>query len=190
MLGLVDTHDFHLVKLVQAVESPYVLAIGTSLAAEAGRVSAALDRQLLLVQYLVAEDVGDGHLRRGYQVEVVQIGVIHLSLLIGQLSRAVTAGLVDHVWGLHLHVARLAGLVKEESLQYLKNWSIAISEDPKLIFTAVAKASAAANMICRELKLEQSRGLDMSDLAESRQTSETLANPMETDRARECHLRI
>ena len=99
--------------------------------------------------------------------------------LVAELSSAILSG-----------IAGLDSTIKEESLQYLKNWSIAISEDPKLIFTAVAKASAAANMICRELKLEQSRGLDMSDLAESRQTSETLANPMETDRARECHLRI
>lgn len=99
--------------------------------------------------------------------------------LVAELSSAILSG-----------IAGLDSTIKEESLQYLKNWSIAISEDPKLIFTAVAKASAAANMICRELKLEQSRGLDMSDLAESRQTSETLANPMKTDRARECHLRI
>ena len=100
--------------------------------------------------------------------------------LVAELSSAILSG-----------IAGLDSTIKEDSLQYLKNWSIAISEDPKLIFTAVAKASAAANMICRELKLEQSQGLDMSDLDENKSQSESVSDAMvESSQTTAQHIRI
>lgn len=62
--------------------------------------------------------------------------------LVAELSSAIMSGMTG-----------LDSTIKEKNLQYLKSWSETISDDPKIIFTAVAKASAAANMICRELNL-------------------------------------
>ena len=43
--------------------------------------------------------------------------MIHLAFLVGQLACAISAGLVDHIGRLYLHVARLASLIQEESFQ-------------------------------------------------------------------------
>ena len=43
--------------------------------------------------------------------------MVHLALLVGELARAQSAGLIDHEGRLHLGIARLAGLVEEEGLQ-------------------------------------------------------------------------
>ena len=113
----VDAYDLHLVELMQAVQAAHVLAVRAGLAAEAGRVGAALDGQVLLVEDHVAVDVGDRHLSRRDEVEVVKVGVVHLALLVGQLAGAQSAGLIHHVGRLYLQVAGLAGLIEEESLQ-------------------------------------------------------------------------
>ena len=75
-------------------------------------------------------------------------------------------------------ITGLDSTIKEENLQYLKNWSEVITDDPKIIFSAVAKASAAANMICRELKIEQTQGIDMVDLSESANVGDNLDNTL------------
>ena len=86
---LVDAHNFNLRELMQTVQSTHVLAVAAGLAAEALCVCAVLDRQLCLVKNHVAVDIGDRNLGGGDEVEVVHLAVIHLSLLVRQLSRAV-----------------------------------------------------------------------------------------------------
>ena len=99
---------------MQAVEAAHVLAVAAGLAAPAGGVGAVLLRKLLLGDDHVAVDVGDGHLGRGDEVEVVEVDVIHLPLLVRELARAVAGGGVDHEWGFHLSIAGFPGLVEEE----------------------------------------------------------------------------
>ena len=41
-VGMRDLHDFDLVELVQAVQSPHVLAVGAGLAPEAGGIGCLL----------------------------------------------------------------------------------------------------------------------------------------------------
>ena len=89
MLRRVDAHDLHLVELVQAVEAAHVLAVRSGLATEASRISATLDRQVFLVEDLIAEEVCHRHLGGRNEEEVVEVGMIHLAFLVGQLSRAV-----------------------------------------------------------------------------------------------------
>ncbi len=59
-------------------------------------------------------DVRHGHFGGGDEVEVVHLAVIHLSLFVGQLSGAVSAGLVDHCGRHYLLVSGCAGFVEEE----------------------------------------------------------------------------
>lgn len=117
VLRRVDTDDLDLVKLMETVETAHVLAIAAGLATEAGGVGAALDGEFVLLDDLVAEEVGHRHLGGGDQVEVVEVGMVHLALLVGELARAQSAGLIDHEGRLHLGIARLAGLVEEEGFQ-------------------------------------------------------------------------
>ena len=117
MTWLVDAYNLHLVELVQAVQATNVLAIATSLTTEAGRVSAALDREILLIEDNVAEDVGYRNLGCRDEEEVVEISVIHLTLLVWQLTCATTRILVNYVRRLNLQVSALAGLIEEECLK-------------------------------------------------------------------------
>jgi len=114
---LVDAYNLYLVKLVQAVQATNVLAVATSLTTEAGRVSAALDREVLLVEDNIAEDVGYRNLGSRDEEEVVEISMIHLTLLVWQLTCAATRILVYNVWRLNLQVSALAGLIEEECLE-------------------------------------------------------------------------
>ncbi len=103
----------------------------------------------------------------------------------GRLDRDLTGGFGSKLYAGEELVAELSSAImscitgldstiKEENLQYLKNWSEVITDDPKIIFSAVAKASAAANMICRELKIEQAQGIDMTDLTEDVNVSKNM----------------
>ena len=114
VFGLVDAHELHLGELMQPVEAAHVLAVGAGLAAEALGVGAALDGQLVLGEYLVAEQVGHRHLGGGDEVEIVHLAVVHLALLVWQLARAVAGSLIDHRRRLYLLVAGLDSLVEEE----------------------------------------------------------------------------
>ncbi|MBQ2485490.1 MAG: DUF1738 domain-containing protein [Candidatus Methanomethylophilus sp.] len=62
-------------------------------------------------------------------------------------------------------LATLAGLeatIREDNLRYLKAWSSAVSDDPDVIYQAVADASRAANLASRHLGLEQAPGFDLT----------------------------
>ncbi len=117
MLRRIDAHNLDLVELVQAVESAHVLTVAAGLTTETGGVGATLDRQVLLVENLVAEDVGHRYLSRRNEVEVVEVGMIHLALLVGQLTRAVARGGIDDIRRLNLNITGLAGLIEEEGLK-------------------------------------------------------------------------
>ena len=86
MLRFVDAHNLHLVKLMQTVQSAHILAVRASLATKASGISAILYGQVLLVKYYVAEDICHRDFGRRNKIEIVKIAVIHLSLLVGQLS--------------------------------------------------------------------------------------------------------
>ena len=107
----------------------------------------------------------------------------------GRLDRDLTGGFGSKLYAGEELVAELSSAImscitgldstiKEENLQYLKNWSEVITDDPKIIFSAVAKASAAANMICRELKIEQAQGIDMTDLTEEANVGKNMDNAL------------
>ena len=111
---MLDLDNLHLVELVQAVEAAHVLAVRAGLATEAGGVGAVLDGEVAGLEDGVTVNVGDGHLGGGDQVEVVEVGVVHLSFLVGQLAGGVGGGLVHHIGRLHLGIAVLGGGVEEE----------------------------------------------------------------------------
>ena len=99
---------------MQAVQSAHVLAIRASLATEALRVGAVLDGQVLLVEDHIAVDIRHRHLGSRNQVEVVDLGMIHLALLVGQLAGAIARCSIHHRRRHNLGVPALASLVEEE----------------------------------------------------------------------------
>ena len=117
MFRSVDAHYLHFVKLVQTVESAHILTVTSGFAAEAGRIGTTLDGEFFLVEYLVAENVGYRHLGSRYEVEIVQVGMIHLAFLIGQLSCAIARSLIDDKRGLYLQIACFACFFKEKSFK-------------------------------------------------------------------------
>ena len=114
ILRLLHAHDLDLVELVQAVQAADILAVRTGLAAEARRVGRQALRNLVGGEDHVTEDVGHGDLGGRDHIEVVQVGVVHLALLIGELARAETGSGVDHHRGLDLLVAGRGVAVEEE----------------------------------------------------------------------------
>ena len=106
VLGTLDADDLDLVELMEAVQPPDVLAVGTGFAAEARRIGRKLLREVRVLEDDVTVDVGDGHLRGGDEIEVIQADVVHLRLLVGKLARPEAGSGVDHHGRLHLAVAR------------------------------------------------------------------------------------
>ena len=111
---LLESDDFHLVELVQAIESAHVLAIGTGFTTEAGGVATELDGQLIGLQQVAAEEVGQGNLRRRDQVEIVLRAVVHLAFLVGQLTGAAPGIGIDHMGRNELLVSGGVRAVEEE----------------------------------------------------------------------------
>ena len=108
-------HDFDLVELVQAVEPPHIFAIRAGLPTEACRISGVANRELRLVEYHVAIEIGDGYFGGRYEIEVVFVAMVHLALLVGELSGAITRSGIDHIGGLHFEITGFAGAVEEEA---------------------------------------------------------------------------
>ena len=99
---------------MEAVEAAHVFAVGAGFAAEASGIGTVLDRKVAGFQDGIAVDVGDGHFGGGDEVEVVEVHVVHLCFLVGQLSGGISGGFVHHVRRFHFAVAVLAGGVEEE----------------------------------------------------------------------------
>ena len=99
---------------MQTVQTTHILTVGTSLPTETLRIGAILDRQLLLIQNHVTVDIGHGHLCGRDQVKVIHLAVIHLSLLVGQLTCAIAGSGIHHRRRHDLGIACVACLVEEE----------------------------------------------------------------------------
>ena len=74
---------------MKAVEPAHILAIASGLATPARRIGAIFLRKVIAGYDHVAIHIGDRHLCRGDQIQVVKIHMIHLSLLVGKLACAV-----------------------------------------------------------------------------------------------------
>ncbi len=74
---------------MQTVESAHVFAVCAGFAAEAGRIGGILDGKVLLIDNDIAVEVRDGNFGGRDKVQVVKIGVVHLSFLVGQLACAI-----------------------------------------------------------------------------------------------------
>ena len=98
---------------MQAVQAAHVLAVGAGFAAEAGGVGGHFYGEILFVEDHVAVDVRDGNFGRGDQVEVIDRGVVHLPLLVGELSRTEARSLVDHDRRLDFEIAGFGVAVEE-----------------------------------------------------------------------------
>ena len=90
LVGVNNLYEFHFVEFVETIETLHVCAVTASLAAETRCVGAMLDWELLGVEDFVAVDVGDWHFGGGHEVEVVNLAVVHLAFLVGQLTCAKT----------------------------------------------------------------------------------------------------
>ncbi len=102
---------------MQTVKTSDILAVAARLAPETCRVGAVLHRKLALGEDHVAVEIGHRHLGRGYEIEIVLAYVIHLTLLVGELSGAVARSLVDHVGGLNLKITGFGSLIEEKLYQ-------------------------------------------------------------------------
>ena len=99
---------------MKAVQATHVLAIASCLTTEALSVGTVLDWQLLLVENHIAIDIGDWHLGSWDEVEIVDLAVIHLTLLVRELASAVARCLVDHCRRHDFSISRLVSLSEEE----------------------------------------------------------------------------
>ena len=115
LLGQAQLYDLDLVELVQTVQTAYVFTIRAGFAAEAGGVGGHFDREILFVEDDIPIDVRYGNFGRRNQIEVVDRSVVHLSLLVGQLSGTESRSLVYHDRGLYFEVS-CTGVVFEEEV--------------------------------------------------------------------------
>ena len=99
---------------MQTVQSAHILAVRACFAAETLGVGTILDGEFLFVHDNIAIDVRYGNFGGGNQIQVVQIAVVHLSFLVGQLACAVSAVGVNDCGRHNLFIASLACLVQEE----------------------------------------------------------------------------
>ena len=114
---MVYDHDLHLVELMKAVQSTYVLSIGTRFSSEAWGIAESLHWKVFFAQDNIAEEVGDRHLCRGNHVEVINLHVVHLTFLVRKLTCAVSRRFIDHQGWHDLHIPCFLSLIQEESDQ-------------------------------------------------------------------------
>ena len=80
-----NLYDFHFIKLVQTVQSAYILAVGTGFPAETGRIGHVFHRKILTFQDGIAVNVGHRHFCCRNEIEIIESGIVHLGILIWQL---------------------------------------------------------------------------------------------------------
>ena len=99
LLGSREFHQLHFLKLVLADDAAHIAPVGTSLAAETGRVGAELDGQFVGVQSFVAEQIRYGNFGRRRQPEIRVLAVEQIFSELRQLPCSVQAGGVDQKGG-------------------------------------------------------------------------------------------
>src|SRR5690606_16974966 len=85
-----DLHDFHIVELVDAVQSADIGTVSAGLPAETGSIRGVFDGERFFRNDGIPVEVGNRYFGRGGQVQVVACYVIHLSFFIGQLPGSKT----------------------------------------------------------------------------------------------------
>ena len=100
---------------MEAVQAADILAVRACLAAEAGSVGGQGLRKLVVLEYDVTENVGDGHLGGRDHVEIIEVGVIHLAFLVGKLAGTEARCGIDHHRRLDLFVS-VGGVDIEEEI--------------------------------------------------------------------------
>ena len=111
-----ELHQLHLLELVLPDDAAHVAAIRAGLAAEAGRVGAEVNGQLVGIQRFVAKEIRDRNLRRGDQPVV---GVLQLEKILRelrQLAGTVQACGIYHERRQHFGIAVLAGVRIEHEI--------------------------------------------------------------------------
>ena len=112
-----ELHQLHLVELVLTDEAAHVLAVGAGLGPETRRVGDVAQRQLRLVEDLVAVQVGQRHLGGGHQIVRIVAGEPEQVVAeLGQLAGAGQRVGVDDERRQHLTVAVLAGVQVEHEV--------------------------------------------------------------------------
>src|SRR5574344_142780 len=90
MFGSVYAYYLNLVKLMQTVQSAYILSVRTGFTTETCGISTTLDRQIFFVENLITEDICYRYLCCRNKEKVVNLEMIHLSLFVRQLACTVT----------------------------------------------------------------------------------------------------
>src|SRR5690606_3893361 len=88
--------------------------VRSGLPAETWCICCVLNREITFFHDGIAVQVGDGHLRRGNEVQVIDAYVVHLPFLIGELAGTEAGRLIDQYGGLHFPITGLCSLVEEE----------------------------------------------------------------------------
>jgi hypothetical protein len=104
-----------LVELVQPVQPPDVLSVTARLPPETGRVGASQDRKLRLVEDLVAEEIGQRHLRGRDREQAVGRRLVHLALLVGKLAGGRRARRIHEDRRVHLGISGQSVLLQKET---------------------------------------------------------------------------
>ena len=117
LLGPRELHQLHLLKLVLADDAAHVAAVGAGFAAEAGRVGAQRDGQLVGVESFVAKQIGDGDFGGGSEPEIVVSRILKRSSSnFGKLAGAEEAGGIDQEGRQHFGIAVLARMHVEHEI--------------------------------------------------------------------------
>src|SRR5437773_888548 len=103
-----ELHQLDLVELVPALDAAHVAPRRHLLAPEAGRVGHVADRQPLRLQHLVAVEVGDRHLGRGDEPQVLLGVAVEVVAELGEVPGADQALALHHRRRVDLDVAVLA----------------------------------------------------------------------------------
>ncbi len=99
---------------METVKTLHVLAIRSSLAAEARGVCGKLLRELVVLKNHVPEDVGHRNFGGRHEIEIIELDIVHLGLLVRKLACTETGSRINHYRRLHLHIAVLGVLLQEE----------------------------------------------------------------------------
>ena len=112
---MVNPYYFNFIKLMQSVKSSYMGSPGAGFSSEAGSICNILDRKHIGIEDNISVDICNWNFSRWYQIKIVQGCMIHLSLLIRQLTCSKSGIFIDHNRGHYLKIASFLPLIEEEA---------------------------------------------------------------------------
>src|SRR5664280_2558560 len=114
MIGMGNTDNLDFIKLMKPVKSSDMSSPGACFPPEAWCICHIFNGKFFSIKNHIPLNIGNGNFSSGNEIEVIDIGMIHLPLLIWQLPRTKARILIYHYRWHNLQVTSFFSFIEKE----------------------------------------------------------------------------